>query len=108
LKFEIRSTKSETNPNVKYQMLETGASDRLVRYPRVSGERRVFGCLFWTFEFAKADPAASSAVVASGDESSENAVFLPTTHEVPADDQHAFLPVSVPQARFVSVANCRV
>jgi hypothetical protein len=52
LKFEIRGTKSETNPNVKYQMLETGAADRLVRYPRVSGERRVFGCLFWTFDFA--------------------------------------------------------
>jgi hypothetical protein len=46
LKFEIRSTKSETNPNVKYQMLETGSADRLVRYPQVSGERRVFGCLF--------------------------------------------------------------
>ncbi len=35
-------------------------------------------------------------VVASGDESSENAFFLPPTHEVPADDQHSILRLSAP------------
>jgi hypothetical protein len=31
-------------------MFETGEADRLVMVPRASAERRVFGCLFWTFE----------------------------------------------------------
>jgi hypothetical protein len=47
LKFEIRSTKSETNPNLKYQRLKT----RPTSPARGATWRQVSVCVFWTFEF---------------------------------------------------------